>query len=190
MTYNSIIRVSGVEKPVILSKANAEEVRAIFENREIPQDFVLRVRNQSFRKGQIRQIEIIADNNRVETFDEEQRKSIEEERKMRVAFLSKPVEMRARSLDPFKLFYKCVTGNEPSQDALRQVYEVQLVFFRDNPNRMICDPRLWRSLVPKVYGHEEKPFQGAFFRVLTAAVSNDLEKSGYKYGEIKPAMSV
>ena len=181
MSYNSAVIIRGVRQPIMLSKNNAEQVKSVFENNSVDESYVISIGNQSFRKGEIKHIEILSDGHSQQDEIAFAMKQAEEENTKRQAILKKPLEERAKDLLLFRMFYRYATGQKATTDVLEVAYGIQYDFFKRNPQRTICDPRLWKDIIGNKVGSVSNYYEQAFFRLIVLAVDRDLKLSGHKY---------
>jgi hypothetical protein len=193
MTYNSTITLKGITKPIIVSKTNAETIQTIFANSGIEPDFVVTVGKQSFRKGDIKFVDIVADGDDSRKWDATMHEFYDEERVEREKFLKLPVEARAKRLDMFFYLYKIAMKVEPTTEILNKAYEVQLEFFKANPQRTLCDFNVLKALIPnlvdesslKMWDTSKTMFREVYLRLVEKAIFRDMQLGGH-FTSIKP----
>ena len=173
---NSIINVRGLTRPILVLKKEAEAVRQIFEEPKYPESYIIRVNRYAFRKGDIKSVEISSDRLSSEKFDEEMRLSVEEEKRERAKVLKLSPEVRAQRLEFFRFMYRSALGpkEEPSNEKLDQARRIQSDFFKANPRRTVCDPRLFKSIIGNPGGIMLNAWQSAGFRIVEAVASRDM----------------
>jgi len=100
----------------------------------------------------------------------------------RQAILGMPPTERAKRLGMFKVIYSCATENfgPVPKEILDQAYEIQKMFFEDNPNRCACEPFLFKDIIPNQQSSIPKVLMGGF-RVAERYVNEDKRCSRLGY---------
>lgn len=185
MTYNSIISLRGINKQLIVSYSYAIEIQKIFNNKEITSDYPITIGKQSFRKGDIKYIEIINDGDDSRKWEESNKEFYAQEKIEYERLIKTTAEYRGGLLDIFSYLYKFSSGNFPSEETLRKANEIQTEFFKKNPKRRLCDLYLLKSLIPM---NNTKPnsFEHGYFRIVEKAVFRDMQLSGQLKSKYEP----
>lgn len=148
-TKNSLVYIQARQVPIIVSFAEATEVQRVHADKTLDNKEIIWIDNKTFTKGQIKYVEVLHDGSRNERWNETILKNNEEGFETRRKFLLMSPEEKARELEPFKLLYKCSTGNDAGVDDLIKAEVAQVEFYRNNPDRMICDFSILKALIPK-----------------------------------------
>jgi hypothetical protein len=182
--FNSTILIRGVQKPLFVSYAAALETQKIFNDKSIPSEQPISVAGKSFRKSDIKYIEIEKDGNRAVMWDELTIQFYQDEKVNHANLSKQSPEAKARMLDMFSVFYKTATKNDPTPEILEQAYQAQLQFFKDNPTRTLCDVSVLKSLILKLdHSHSgnwselNERLRESFFRLVERAVVRDMQLS-------------
>lgn len=173
MIYNSIILIRGVSKPISVSKENAVSIQKVFENSEIDNNYIFRVAQRSFRKGDIKYIEIGNDQRGSKEWDEEMNNFREEEIKNNLIKRNIPPEDKARNLEMFKFLFNCSCGENPSEEIIKKAHDIQLDFFIKNPKRTICDAYLLKPII-KINDSCKNLFLNSGLRLVEKAIVRDM----------------
>lgn len=175
MIHQSTIHLRGREKALTVPKAVAEQVAKIFSDKNVDPDYSFNLGNKIFfRKGQIRDIEVLPDIAHM-TADKDRDEFYADEKKTRQRLLGLSPSQRSNELEMFRCMYVITTGDEPSSEKLNEARRVQEQFFTAHPKRLLCDPSRLKSLIPIVPSKKINLFQAGYFRIVTKAISRDIE---------------
>lgn len=176
---NSILQLIGQKQNILLTYDQACQVESVFSDGDIPDDFVIRLQNpsMSFKKGAIRTIEVAEDGSKKEENEKKFQDFYEQERQRRREYLSWPKERLASNTNVFEGLYKISSGKSATLEDIEKAKEVQLIFFRENPNRTLCDLYLLKPLIPMKVSRIDR-WQSGFFRLAEKAVFRDMQLSG------------
>jgi len=177
MTYNSFVGLRGVKKQIILSKENAEKVREMLSNENIPADTWINIQGTGFRKSEIKYVEVNPDGTSAESNDKERDTFYDEEKKKRDTLVNQTPEYKANLLDMFTYLYKFSTGDMPSAEKLSEARAIQLRFFTQHKTRTLCDAHLLKTIIPIVPGKMINVWEKGYFRMVEAALIRDIQLS-------------
>lgn len=184
MSYNSLIYLKGVQKPLSTSKANAEAVAELFHNKNAAPDFPIRIGSQSFTKSQVKLIEIHPDINQLEKNNDGASKEYDAYARHRLELLRKGPTYLSNQLEMFEYLFKLTAGREPTPEECTLAQQIQLKFFHENPRRVMCDPNLFRILMPK-RDVKLNIYEGAYFKIVERAIHRDMVLSEGSYKDEK-----
>lgn len=179
MKKNSILQLIGQKQNILLTQDQATQVESVFSDGDIPSEFVIRLTNPalSFKKGNIRFIEVNKDGGKTDDNEKNFQDFYEEERERRKKYMSWTKEYLASHTDIFEGLYKISCGEDAESEDIEKAREVQLKFFRENPQRTLCDLYLLKPLIPMKVSTIDV-WQSGFFRLAEKAVFLDMQLSG------------
>lgn len=146
--FNSTIYLRGVPKPIFSSKANAQSVQKIFDDKSFTPDYVVHIGNQSFRKSEIKYIVIENDGNKAIENDRDRDEFYREERANYEKNSRLSAKEKAQKLGLFELLCKSA-GMQINQELKDKAIEAQESFFTKNPHRTVCDFAVLKPFIQK-----------------------------------------
>ncbi len=174
---NSIIILRGVKKEVHVTRREAEQIDAVYNDKEYPDDYGFQIGNISFRKGQINFIEINPDATDSSKNDDRMRKFYEDEKKLYADESSWSVEKKAANTDFFAMVFLCSCGRLPDEAERAKASEIQREFFSTHPHRRLCDFYLYIPITPKDFSKLGIFHEGGL-RVAAKALFRDMQLAG------------
>lgn len=177
MITQSTIQLKGREKLLYVSKRAAEQVSVVFADKNIESDHPINLGGKEFfRKGEIKNITVLPDIERVAT-EVNRDQFYQEEKKNRDRILAQTPEQKSKSVEMFSELYRVSTGEYPSETILEQAKWIQQKFFTTNKNRTTCDLHLLKPIIPIVVGKKINVYQKAMFSLVERFVSRDMQLS-------------
>ena len=170
--------IRGVNKPIITSKSNAEEIDRIWRDKDTDSRHVFRVSTQSFSKSDIKFIDIIPDSAGVEERNREMEEFYESEKKLYAKESAWPVETKARHYDFFRFLFMSCCGRYPTDEEQQKAYPIQHKFFTENPKRRLCDFYLLSPIIPRKYD-DLTLFNLGGINLAERAIYRDMQLSGH-----------
>lgn len=146
------------QKPIKVSKEQAEKIKTLFDNNTIPASTVVSLDGISVRKEDIKYIMLSDEDDVQEKNLAKGSESVSEIEKQHQDLIDArlaltPVE-RAKELTEFKVLYKTMTGIEPTREELLQAAKFQLSYFKKHnwayPNLAIFIPLIKSKLKGKL----------------------------------------
>lgn len=174
---NSTISIVGIKTNILVSKSSAESVNKIWKDKSLPNDYILSIGQTSFKKGNIRFVDIKPDGTEAQHNEEDRAKFYNEERKNHAFNSNLSAEVKSEKTDMFEMVHIAMTGNKCSQETLSKVKEIQKDFFTKNPKRVLCDFQLLKPLIRTDLG-KVTPFSVGGLRLTEMAIFRDMQLSG------------
>lgn len=175
MIHQSSVQLKGRSSLISLSKNAAEKVAQIFKDSNITADSPIDLGGKEFfRKGEIKNIIILPDIERVAT-DINRDQFYQEEKKNRERILAQTPEQKSKSTEMFSELYRVSVGEYPTEEVLEKARWIQHKFFTTNKNRTTCDLHLLKPIIPMVVGKRIDIYQKAMFSLAERFVSRDMQ---------------
>lgn len=172
-----MIIIRGITKPIMTSKSNALQVKKMLEDASILPSHIFSFDKSTFKKSDIKFIEIVNDSVAGEEREIERNKFYDEER-MRYNIQSvKTPEQKSIETDFFKLIYFCSCRKEPTQEILDKVIYTQKIFFEQNPRRTLCDYSVLKDCIDKDIS-KLTIFHDGGLRLVEKALFRDMQLAG------------
>lgn len=175
MTNNSFVHLRGIKVPINVSKAQADTLASYVDDKNVSSDTIIHIGNFHFKKSEVRFIESNSDVN-YEKSEKNYEKENSERRQRRIKFCRLSSEEKSNDLEMFKLLYRCSTGDLPSEETLKSAYIIQLRFFREHKSRALCDPALFRPIIP-LTNKKLSPFVSGGFRFIEKTIHHDMSEA-------------
>ena len=95
----------------------------------------------------------------------------------RMKILRTTPELRAERTGFFETFFQIMEDRRALPAAIDKAKVIQLEFFKANPYRLECDPKLFAGIITR-----KSAVNGRFFHLIERIVSTDRDMAKYKLG--------
>lgn len=156
------VKLVGQRDVLVVSRIQGEGIERVLEDNNVPDDAVIPVGESRMRKSEIKSV--IPYNDPEEDAgatrkanDEKYKRMAEESAKTHREFVNLPVQEKAKRMGWFKTCYFALSGMQKAPENLKiEIYNRQMEFYKNNPKRQFCDPKIYKDLIPRPPKTDEK----------------------------------